>query len=203
MTQLFKLLNPNTWKTLLLTDDSILIANKSYKNSEEFLEKFQEKGLLKQRLELSYLDVTKLTHSEKESNSAIINYTAKFSGKPLLLVFENAAEREKFVQTLAGKRKFTGTASQVSILKAIGAPLIGLAVTAFVTFAVFTDAQIIENGGTVNTSGRKSLYKKLFAWLGEQLGVQGTLIAGGIIALICLYFVYKNLQSRPNEIVYS
>lgn len=203
MNQLFKLSNPNAWKSLLLTEDSILIANKSYHDEAAFLENFHEKGLLKQRLELSYLDITKLTHTEKESNSAVMSYNLKISGKPLLLVFENATERDKFVQTVVAKRKFTGTVSQVSILKAIGSPFIGLAVTAFVTFAVYTDAQIVENGGVVNTSGRKALYKKLFAWLGEQLGTQGALIAGSIVALICLFFVYKNLKARPNEIVYS
>ena len=199
MSQLFKLRNEKNWKSLLLTDDSLLLVNKSYSSPEEF----QEKGLLKQRLELSVQDVIKITHPEKQSNTATVTYNVKHNSKVLPLVFENETEQEKFVQTVVAKRKFTGTASQVSVLKAIGSPLIGLAVTAFLTFVIHLDAEIIENGGEVNTSGRRSLYKKLFAWLGGQLGTQGTLIAGGIIALICLYFIYKNLQSRPNEIVYA
>lgn len=203
MNQHFKLQNDKTWKTLLVTDDSLLLVNKSYSSAEEFLEKFQEKGLLKQRLELSVLDISKITHPEKRSNTAAITYSAKNDSKTLPLIFENEDEKEQFVQSLAGKRKFTGEPMQVSVLKAIGPSLIGLAVTAFLTFVVHMDAQIIENGGEVNTSGRRSLFKKLFAWLGEQLGTQGTLIAGGVIALICLYFVYRNLQSRPVEIVYS
>ena len=50
---------------------------------------------------------------------------------------------------------------------------------------------------------RKSLYKKLFAWLGESLGTQGTIAAGVVIGLVCVYFIYKNLQARPVEVVYS
>lgn len=202
MNQLFKLNNEKGWKTLLLTDDSLLFVNKSYSNEDEFLEKFNEKGIFKERLELSVLDVTKIAHPEKKGYTATITYLSKDSDKSLALVFENENEMEQFIKNVAKHRKMTAAVTAVSTLKAIGPALIGLAVTAFFTWVVYIDAETIENGGEVDTNGRRSLYKKLFAWLGEQLGTQGALIAGGLIAVICLYFIYKNLQSKPNEVVY-
>lgn len=203
MNQLFKLHNDKGWKTLLVTDNSLMFVNKSYDSADEFLEKFNEKGLFKDRLELSVLDVTKIVHAEKNANTATITYTNKDKSKELPLIFADILEMEKFVEGITKQRKMMASTNQVSVLKAIGPSLIGLVVTAFLTWVVYMDAEIIESGGEVDTSGRRSLYKKLFAWLGEQLGTQGTLIAGGAIGLICLYFIYKNLQSRPNEVVYS
>lgn len=203
MNQLFKLNNEKGWKTLLVTDYSLRFVNKSYGTEDEFLEKFNEKGLFKERLELSVLDVTKITHPEKQGNIATISYINNESNKELALTFESETEMEQFVRELSRHRKLTASVSEVSTLKAIGPSLIGLGVTALLTWIVYMDAQIIENGGEVNTSGRRSLFKKLFAWLAEQLGTQGTLIAGGVIGVACLYFVYKNLQSKPKQVVYE
>lgn len=48
MHQLFALKNEK-WKFLLLTADSTMLVNKSYKTAEEFEEKFHEKEFLKKR----------------------------------------------------------------------------------------------------------------------------------------------------------
>ncbi|MGF2414071.1 hypothetical protein [Ferruginibacter sp.] len=202
MDQLFKLQNEKTWKTLLLTGNNIMLVNKSYNSPEEFLEKFSEKGLLKERLEISVLDISKIVHPEKEAKTVTITYPKKDKVTELPLVFETEAEQEQFIIAVSKPRKMTATSQQVSLLKAISSPLIGLGITALLSFIVYEDAQIIEMGGEVNTSGRKSLYKKLFAWLAETLGTQGTLAVGIGIGLVCAYFIYKNLQLRPVEIVY-
>jgi hypothetical protein len=203
MDQLFKLQNDKTWKTLLLTGSNLMLVNKSYKAPEEFLEKFNEKGLLKERLEISVLDISKIVHPEKEGTALTITYPKKNKDTELPLLFETVAEQEQFVNAVSKLRKMIATTQQVSVMKAIGSPLIGLAITAFFTFIVYADAQIIASGGEVDTSGRRSLYKKLFAWLAENLGTQGTIAAGAVTGLICVYFIYKNLRSRPVEVVYS
>lgn len=203
MNQLFKLQNEKTWKTLLLSEDTIMIVNKSYNSPEEFVEKFHEKGLLKERLEIAVADVSKMVHAEKEDNTLTITYPQKNSDTTLLLVFTTAAEKQQFIETVAKPRNMTTTTQQVTVLKAIGSPLLGLGLSALFTYVVFTDAQIIEAGGEVDTSGRKSLYKKLFTWLADMLGTQGSILAGVAMALVCSYFIYKNLRSRPVEIVYS
>ncbi len=203
MNQLFKLNNEKGWKTLLVTDDSLRFVNKSYSTADEFLEKFNEKGLFKERLEIAASDVIKIKHPEKHADDLTITYQKASKSAELEIKFESMAEMEQFIQTVSKHRKMVSSVSEVSTFKAIGPSLIGLGVTALLTWIVYMDAQVIENGGEVNTSGRRSLYKKLFAWLAEQLGTQGTLIAGGIIGLICIYFVYKNLQSKPTQVVYE
>lgn len=202
MSQLFKLRNEKTWKTLLLNEHDIMIVSKSYSSPEEFIEKFHEKGLLKERLEISILDIRKIVHPQ-ESNTVTITYPKKDKEAELKLDFDSIAEQEQFVKAVTAPRKFTATTQQVSFFKAIGSPLAGLAITALFTFITYEDAVILEEGGEVNTSGRRSLYKQLFAWLAETLGTQGTIIAGAAVGLLCVYFIYKNLRSRPVEVVYS
>jgi hypothetical protein len=202
MSQLFKLRNEKTWKTLLLSENNIMIVSKNYSSEEEFLDKFHEKGLLKERLEIAVLDIRKMVHP-LNSNSVTITYLKKDKEAELKLDFDSIAEQEQFVKAIAAPRGLTETTQQVSFFKAIGSPLVGLAITALFTFITYEDAVILEEGGEVNTSGRRSLYKKLFAWLAEKLGTQGTIIAGAAIGLICVYFIYKNLRSRPVEVVHS
>lgn len=202
MSLLFKLHNEKNWKCLLLTSDSIMLTNKSYNTVDEFLEKFNEKGFLKQRLEISLLDVQEVRHAEKGGVAARVNYTQK-KNTNLDLTFGSEAEQQEFVNFIAKERKFVLTTNQVSVIRVIGPSLLGLGLTALFTFITYMDADIYESGGYVDTSGSRSLYKKLFAWLGETLGTQGTLIAGGAIALLCLYFIYRNLKLRPMEVVYS
>ncbi len=203
MNQLFALKNEKNWKTLLLTDDSILLVNKSYSTADEFLEKFNEKGFLKQRLEILLIDVKEIRHPENGGAAARINYLRNNKAVNLDLIFTGQAEQQEFVNTVSKTNRMTATTGQISVMRAIGPSLIGLAITSLFTFIIYNDAEIIEMGGEVNTSGRRSLYKQLFAWLGKVLGTQGTLIAGGAIAILCIYFIYKNLQSRPLEVVYS
>jgi hypothetical protein len=203
MDQLFKLQNEKNWKTLLLTGNNLMLVNKSYSSPEEFLEKFSEKGLLKERLEIAVTDVNKIVHPEKEGRTLTITYPKKDKDAELPLIFETVAEQEQFVNAISKPRKMIATTQQVSVWKAIGSPFIGLIVTAILSYIVYLDTAIIEAGGQVDTSGRKSLYKKLFAWLAETLGTQGTIAAGAVIGLVCVYFIYKNLQARPVEVVYS
>jgi hypothetical protein len=203
MDRLFDLKNEKNWKSLLLTDDSILLVNKSYSTADEFLEKFNEKGFLKQRLEISLFDIKEIRHPEKGGSAARINYLRKSKGINLDLIFASETEQQEFVNAVSKMKKMIAITGQISVLRAIGPALIGLAITALFTFIIYSDAEIIEMGGEVDTSGRRSLYKQLFAWLGEKLGTLGTLIAGGAIALLCIYFIYKNLQSRPLEVIYS
>lgn len=204
MEQFFKLRNEKSWKSMLVKDNDIMLINKSYNSAAEFLEKFQEKGLLKERLEISILDIRKVAYPENEPHTATITHPKKdVEDTELKLEFESAAEQEAFVQTVIKPRSMTASTQEVSAMKAISSPLIGLAITALFTFLTYEDAKIIEEGGEVNTSGRRSLYKQLFAWLGETLGSQGALIAGGAVALLCCWFIYKNLKSKPVEVVYS
>jgi hypothetical protein len=202
MSQLFKLRNEKTWKTLLLNEHDIMIVSKSYSSPEEFIEKFHEKGLLKERLEISILDISKIVHPQ-ESNTVTITYPKKDKETELKLDFDSIAEQEQFVKAIAAPRNLTANTQLVSFLKAIGSPLVGLGITALFAFITYGDARILEEGGEVNTNGRRSLYKKLFAWLAEILGTQGTIIAGAAFGLLCLYFIYKNLKSRPVEVLYS
>lgn len=203
MIRLFALKNEKNWKSLLLTPDRLMLVNKVYKTPEDFIEKFHEKAFLKQRLELSTLDILEIRHPEKESGTAKIFYTIKNKRTGLDLSFASSLEQQQFVDAVTKPRKMIATTAQVGVMRSIGPSLLGLGFTALFTFIVYYDAEIIESGGEVDTGGRRSLYKQLFAWLAETLGTEGTLLAGGAIGLLCVYFIYSKLKKRPVEVIYG
>lgn len=202
MNQFFKITHKE-WKSMLLTETDIMLVNKSYNNAEEFLEKFHEKGMLKSRREIAIFDINKVSSPGETSNTATITIPKRDSDEDVELVFESEEEQAQFVKTVIKPRNLQPNEQQVSVWKAISSPVIGLAFTGFFGWIVYEDALIIEQGGEVDTSGRRTLYKKLFAWLGETVGSQGAIIAASAIGLLCIYFIYKNLKQRPVQIVYQ
>ncbi|MFT3980794.1 MAG: hypothetical protein QM687_10020 [Ferruginibacter sp.] len=203
MDQLFKLRNEKNWKSLLLTGNDILLVNKSYDSAEAFREKFNEKGLFKDRLEISILDISRISHPDWNNTVATITYPKKEDDAELELEFESELEQQQFIQAVSKPRSMMASRQEVGTFKAIASPLFGLGLTALFAFIVYSDARTLESGGYVETGGRRSLYKKLFAWLAEMLGTQGTIIAASAIGLLCAYFIYRNLQSKPVEVVYA
>lgn len=63
-----------------------------------------------------------------------------------------------------------------SVLKQIAPQVIVLGLSVLISVMVYVSAVELENGGTLRTSGRNGLVKKLIAALAETLGTTGTLI---------------------------
>jgi hypothetical protein len=204
MNRLFTLKDEKAkWRSLLLTTEAILLVNQFYGTSDEFLENFNKKGLLKLRLDIPLSNIIEIGYPEKSGSSMRINYLRKNKSANVNFFFENQAEQQEFIFTVLTIKKMTATTKEVSILKAIIKFLIGLLVTAFFIVAIYKDAQKIEMGGAVATSGEYWLIEKLLAWLAKILGTEGTLFAGSALGLIWVYFIYRNLRLRPLEVVYS
>jgi len=203
MDQLFKIQNDKGWKTLLASDYILMFVNRSYDSAEEFLEKFNEKGLLKERMEISILDIRKMVHPENNGQGITVVYPGREKDIWLNLGFTNESEREQFIRIVSKPRKMTAQLTQVNIFKAIASLLTGLGIIAMFTFLTYGNAIMIKRGGQLNADGTRSMPRGLFAWLGKTLGSDGALVAGTALGMLCLYLIYKRLQSRPNEIVYS
>jgi len=203
MEQLFKIRNEKSWRTLLLTETTLQLVNTDYKTIEDFKEKYEEKGFLKKRLEVSVLDISSIRHPKKNGTAVTITYSDKDKHTDLLLNFDSEADRDAFIATVSKPRNMVAGEGKQSRGKAILPSLVGLGITIFFTWIVYEDAWVLEQGGDIDTSGRRSLYKMAFKWLAEQLGTTGSLVAGGAISLVFLYFIYKNLQSPPEEVVYK
>lgn len=199
LTKLYPLITDKSWRSLLVQNDRLYLINNTYKTEQEFLDSYEKKGLLKKKKEIEVNSISSFSHPESTPRRLNINAA---TGK-VFMDFASTSDLEEVADYLQKQRRFTAETKGIGKFKAISGSLIGLAVTAFITFVVYQDALVLESGGYVETSGRRSLYKMLFAWLAENLGSRNTLIVGGLVGLICLYFMYKALQNPPNEVVYQ
>lgn len=199
MYKVYPLRNDKSWESLLIHEGNILLMNNSFDEPAAFLASYAEKGLFKKKKKISISSITGLSHLETNAKELKVSYGSS-SEKPL---FANTEDLEEVAIFLAKETKLIATTEQVGKLKAASAPLIGLAFTVGLAWAVYMDAQIIESGNTVDTSGRRTLFKKMFAWIAEMLGTKGTIAVASVIGLYCVYTAYKKMQHPPNQIVYS
>lgn len=202
MNQVFALNNEKSWQSLCLTDDKLFLINKSYSNPNDFMKGYEDGGLgrlLKQKKEIELQYITGLQHPEKEATEL----TVLHDGKKTMLKFTNNSDLQQVAGYLATERKFLKDTQQLSSLKAIQSPLIGLVISAVFGWVLFSEAQTLEAGGTIEITGRRAGFKRLMAWLAETLGTQGVLLVAGLAVIACGYFIYKNLKTPPNQVVYA
>ncbi len=197
--QLFPLVTEKSWQSLLIQDGKLLLINTRYKTEADFVTAYEKKSIFRKKKEIAVNDITRLAHPENKPKRLFI--TAQ--GKKVFIDFANQSELEEVTSYLREQQKLTPTTQGVGKFRAITPSLIGLGLTAVFTFVVYEDALTLEEGGSISTSGRNGLFKMLFAWLAEQLGPQNTLIAGVVLAVVCLFFMFKALQNPPNEVVYE
>jgi preprotein translocase subunit Sss1 len=202
MNLVFLLNNEKSWKTVLVESDRLLLINKRYSTPAEFMEGYNDEGLgrlLKEKKELLIYNISAVKHEENEPEKLTLTY----SGKEITLEFANAMELEAVATFIAGAKKLSRQVETMSTFAAIKSPAIGLLVTGIIGWLVYTEAKTLEAGGTIDTSGRRALVKKMFAGIAELLGSTGALIAAGAVALLFAYFIFKKMKTPPNQVVYA
>ena len=202
MYKVFSLSSDKGWKTVLMQEDRLLLINKSYATPDEFMKGYESGGiggLFKDKKEVNLLSITGMRHKETNPSTLVLITT----DKKIELEFSNKIDLPEVAEYIAVKRSFKSITEQLSIWKSITSPLIGLAITLVLGWVIFEEAKVLEAGRTIEISGRRQLVKKLFAWVAETFGTTGTILATATIAAIFLYFIYRNYQNPPNQVVYN
>lgn len=202
MNKVFDLTNEKSWKSVYVTGDKLYLITKSYSTPEEFMKGFEDTGLarlLKQKKEIDVQSITSLQHAEKTPSDLTIHY----DNTKETLEFNKQADLEEVTTFLSAQKKFATSTGQLSTFKALQAPLFGLLITVLVGWILYGEAKTLEEGGTIEITGRRAGSKRLFAWLAETLGTNGVLLVSALAVLVCGYFIYKNLKTPPNQVTYA
>ena len=202
MNQVFGITSDKSWKSLLVTTDRLLLMNKSYSNPDEFMKGYDDESLgrlLKEKKEIGFFEITGLKHEENHANELYIYY----NGNDITLQFSDLKDMEMVTAYLASQRKFARNTEAMSALQAIKGPGIGLLITLGLGWIVYEEAKTLEAGGSIEISGRRALVKRIFVWIAETLGSNGTLIAAGLLTAVFVYFLYKRFKTPPNQVVYA
>ncbi|WP_394420403.1 hypothetical protein [Tenacibaculum mesophilum] len=89
-----------------------------------------------------------------------------------------------------------------SLFKQIKSYIFGLLLFGVVTWILRNTALSLQNGETLNTSGRRGLIKKIFVGVADFLGPTGVLIIGGIFILIFIVGLVNTIKKpKVGEII--
>ena len=200
MNEVFALKNEKSWQSAIIHDNQILLLNKTYKTQEEFLAKFHDKSFFRSTKTINSSSIHQLTHLENNPEELTINYDTKKTEK---LKFESNTQLQTFCNIIVTTNNFKGTVQSLSIFKTIQSSLIGIAISAVVGWLLYTEAAILEAGGTIEITGRKRLFKEILAKGAEILGTTGSLIAASAAIIFFGFLLYKKSKTPPNEVVYQ
>jgi hypothetical protein len=100
-------------------------------------------------------------------------------------------------------RSFREGKQDITAVEAVLPPLILGAVIGFFWAMVYLTAGDMESGKEVNTTGRRGLWKQLFAAIAGMLGVNGSLILGAILLLLILGWATNRVVRRPQRTVWQ
>ncbi len=202
MNQVFSITSDKSWKSLLVTADSLFLINKNYSDPEEFMKGYNDESLgklLKEKKVIEFFEITGLMHEENNADELCIYY----NGNDITLEFSDSKDMQLVAAYLASQRKFASNSETMTALQAIKAPGIGLLITLGLGWIVFEEAKTLEAGGSIEISGRRALVKRILVWFAETLGSNGTLIAAGLLSVVFIYFLYKRFKAPPNQVVYA
>jgi hypothetical protein len=200
MNEVFALKNEKSWQSAIIHENQILLINKSYKTKDEFLAKFNDKSFFRSTKTININSIHQLTHLENNPEELTISYDTKKTEK---LKFESNTQLQTFCNTIVTTNNFNGTVQSLSTFKAIQSSLIGIVISAVVGWLLYTEAAILEAGGTIEITGRKRLFKEILAKGAEILGTTGSLIAAIAAIIFFGFLLYKKSKTPPNEVIYQ
>jgi hypothetical protein len=200
MNEVFALKNEKSWQSAIIHENQILLINKSYKTQDEFLAKFNDKSIFRSTKTINIDSIHQLTHLENNPEELTISYDTKKTEK---LKFESNTQLQTFCNTIVTTNNFNGTVQSLSTFKAIQSSLIGIVISAVVGWLLYTEAAILEAGGTIEITGRKRLFKEILAKGAEILGTTGSLIAASAAIIFFGFLLYKKSKTPPTEVIYQ
>ncbi|MFY8090334.1 MAG: hypothetical protein ACOVMI_03700 [Chitinophagaceae bacterium] len=200
MNEVFALKNEKSWQSAIIHENQILLINKSYKTQDEFLAKFNDKSFFRSTKTININSIHQLTHLENNPEELTISYDTKKTEK---LKFESNTQLQTFCNTIVTTNNFNGTVQSLSTFKAIQSSLIGIVISAVVGWLLYTEAAILEAGGTIEITGRKRLFKEILAKGAEILGTTGSLIAASAAIIFFGFLLYKKSKTPPTEVIYQ
>lgn len=104
---------------------------------------------------------------------------------------------EQLLSALKEKLSFNEKRVQYGPTRAAIKPSIFVAISAFITYVLFGAAQAVAANPDVELSGRRQGLKAAFVWVMEFLGPTGVVILGGLITLLCAYWLVKRVKTPP------
>ncbi|MCC8153245.1 MAG: hypothetical protein LIP01_02940 [Tannerellaceae bacterium] len=188
-------------KNIYVTDEGIKASIEDYGTLEEFLKKIQSgtNSDLDSQIDIFYQSITQVV-PYPETSTILINFKEGEEEYSSCFEFENQRDGEEVLRYILTKHpdlKLTRIVNKPSRY-ILSQSLYGLAIVLFVVGMAYS-AWNLQQGGTVEISGRRRGLKQLMITVGGILGVWGTLFCGILVLVGFSYFSWKKYQELKDE----
>jgi len=194
-------LDEKNLKTVAFAEETIITSSKSHKDIDSLLASKKKSGLLESIKTIPVKDVTFLSYTEIESNLKL-KYLKDGKEKSKNLPFDIAEERVDFTNSIAQKLNLKKDIATENKTTPLFKNLAIMAFVSFITYVLFDAATTLQNGGTIEVSGRRSGVKRLFVMAADYLGPTGSIIVGVIAIIITTFLTFKRWSNPSNTVTY-
>jgi hypothetical protein len=195
-------------RLVAINEEAIFVANPSTEDVESMAERIRagespEEVLPDKR---KVVPLSDLVSVESNRHGSTVYYKVKGDKDTKHGNFSMEKEqRDQFFERLHEllKEGFKYSEKEFNRLTAAIRPVVFLAIITGITYVSWQGALEIAAGKSVEITGRRRLIKQLFVWLLDLLGPTGVLIVGGIIGLLCLFWLVRRVQTPPIEMKFE
>lgn len=173
---------------LIVSNTSIWLTNQKKDTAIDALIESQNLGVVKS---IRYDNLKDITFIDSDNTIAFNYLDNKTPDEAYPLDKTTFLEIRTYLKTNLTKTEL----KNYSILKQVYPYIVTLGVSLLVFALIYISANELEDGGTIKTSGRRGLIKKIIVALAEVLGTTGTLISGTLVSCFLVYLLIKKVQT--------
>ena len=189
-------------KSLLITNDQVIISSKSHPSVTSLLDATQKKGFLESITVIPVQAIQSISFHENDQNFKI-HYVVDGKEKSETIVLDNGSSRLDVVKELSGLRGFSENEEKESKWQPLLLNLLGVVAIPVFTWVFRGMALEAEQGIHYEASGRRSGIKQLLANVVEALGPFWVTVIGVLATLYMVYVTYKRYQQPASKYIFK
>lgn len=188
------------WKSMMITDKAVILSTKQYVSLESMAKNLRGTGVLEDKEEFWYQSLEEMSYLTNGENLTLKKLDYRRNSVSTTLNVGDIDTINELVRAMSQNEEFTRSEEKASMFSVVKSSLIRIPAAAGFTALMYFVANDMASGKDIDTSGRRSLYKKIMVGIIDLIGATGVLILGGAITLFFIYQLVQNLKNPPTLI---
>lgn len=193
----FSSLSHLKWKSMMITDKAIVLSSKQYGSLESMAQNLKGTSTMEEKEEFWYQRLEEMSYLANGENLTLKKLDFKGNPVSTTINVDDIQTINELVQIMSQEEEFIKSEEKASSFSVAKASLIRTVIAGGFTALMYLAASDIASGKDVDTSGRKSFFKKILVGIIDTIGATGVLLIGGGLTLLFLYQLIQKLKSPP------
>ena len=185
---------------MMITDKALVLSNKEYSSFESMAQNLKETGPMEEKEEFWYQSLEEMSYLENGENLTLKKLDFRKNPVSTTINVGDIEIINELVRAMSQEEEFIISEEKASSLSVAKASLIRTAIAGGFTALFYLAAIDTASGSDVDTSGRRSFFKRILAGIIDTIGATGVLIIGGALTSFFLYQLFQKLKSPPSLI---